>query len=86
MRSLYSAFNARDVDACLAAMAPDVDWANGWEGGRVIGRAAVRDYWERQMVRWRSPSSSSLATWTGPCSTSVRAAIFTTSREISCGG
>jgi ketosteroid isomerase-like protein len=48
MRSLYRAFNARDVDACLAAMTDDVDWANGWEGGRVVGRDAVRDYWERQ--------------------------------------
>jgi ketosteroid isomerase-like protein len=42
------AFNARDVDACLAAMTTDVDWANGWEGGRVVGRDAVRDYWRRQ--------------------------------------
>jgi ketosteroid isomerase-like protein len=48
MRALYSAFNARDIDTCLTAMTPDVDWANGWEGGRVIGREAVRDYWERQ--------------------------------------
>jgi hypothetical protein len=29
-------------------MTDDVDWANGWEGGRVVGRDAVRDYWERQ--------------------------------------
>jgi len=48
LRSLYEAFNARDVDICLAAMTPDVDWANGWEGGRVVGRDAVRDYWTRQ--------------------------------------
>lgn len=48
LRSVYAAFNTRDVDSCLAAMTPDVDWANGWEGGRVLGRAAVRDYWERQ--------------------------------------
>ena len=48
MRSLYAAFNARDIDTCLAAMTPDVDWANGWEGGRVVGREAVRDYWQRQ--------------------------------------
>ncbi len=48
LRSLYEAFNAREVDACLAAMTPDVDWANGWEGGRVVGHDAVRDYWERQ--------------------------------------
>ena len=48
LRSLYEAFNERDVERCLAAMTPDVDWANGWEGGRVVGREAVRDYWERQ--------------------------------------
>jgi ketosteroid isomerase-like protein len=48
LRSMYEAFNARDVDTCLAAMTPDVDWANGWEGGRVVGRDAVRDYWQRQ--------------------------------------
>jgi ketosteroid isomerase-like protein len=48
LRSLYEAFNARDVETCLAALTPDVDWANGWEGGRVIGRDAVRDYWQRQ--------------------------------------
>jgi ketosteroid isomerase-like protein len=48
LRSLYNAFNARDVDTCVAAMTPDVDWANGWEGGRVVGRDAVRDYWQRQ--------------------------------------
>jgi ketosteroid isomerase-like protein len=48
LRSLYEAFNTRDVETCLAAMTPDVDWANGWEGGRVVGRDAVRDYWQRQ--------------------------------------
>jgi hypothetical protein len=48
LRTMYAAFNARDVEACLAGMTPDVDWANGWEGGRVVGRDAVRDYWRRQ--------------------------------------
>jgi ketosteroid isomerase-like protein len=48
LRELYAAFNARDADALLAAMTPDVDWPNGWEGGRVAGQAAVRAYWERQ--------------------------------------
>jgi ketosteroid isomerase-like protein len=48
LRSLYEAFNARDVETCLAAMSPDVDWANGWEGGRIAGRDAIRDYWRRQ--------------------------------------
>jgi hypothetical protein len=48
LRDLYAAFNARDMDAALAAMAPDVDWPNAWEGGRVRGTDAVRDYWARQ--------------------------------------
>ena len=47
----YAAFNARDVDATLAAMHPDVDWPNGMEGGRVRGHPAVRDYWTRQWGR-----------------------------------
>ena len=46
--TLYEAFNARDVDTVLAAMSADVDWPNGWEGGRVYGREGVRDYWTRQ--------------------------------------
>ena len=44
----YAAFNARDIDAALAAMHPEVDWPNGMEGGRVLGHAAVRAYWIRQ--------------------------------------
>jgi ketosteroid isomerase-like protein len=44
----YAAFNARDVDAVLAVMHPDVDWPNGLEGGRVVGHRAVREYWTRQ--------------------------------------
>jgi ketosteroid isomerase-like protein len=48
LRDLYAAFNARDFDALLAAMADDVDWPNAWEGGRLRGRDAVRAYWTRQ--------------------------------------
>lgn len=48
LRSLYEAFNVRDIETCLAAMTPDVEWANGWEGGHILGRDAVRDYWQRQ--------------------------------------
>jgi hypothetical protein len=48
LRRLYEAFNARDVDGVLAFMHDDVDWPNAWEGGRVRGRRAVRDYWARQ--------------------------------------
>lgn len=50
LRSAYRAFNARDVEAALELMHPEVDWPNAWEGGRVIGRAAVRDYWTRQFA------------------------------------
>jgi hypothetical protein len=45
---VYNAFNSRDIDTCLAAMHPDVDWPNGMEGGRVHGHSGVRDYWTRQ--------------------------------------
>jgi ketosteroid isomerase-like protein len=47
---LYDGFNARDIDTVLAALAPDVVWPNGWEGGVVRGHEEVRDYWTRQ---WR---------------------------------
>jgi ketosteroid isomerase-like protein len=62
LRSMYEAFNARDVDACLAAMTPDVDWANGWEGGRVVGRDAVRDYWQRQWAEIESTAEPTAVT------------------------
>lgn len=48
LRSAYRAFNAREVEAAVALMHEEVDWPNAWEGGRVVGRAAVCDYWRRQ--------------------------------------
>lgn len=48
LRYAYAAFNARNVDAALATMHPDVDWPNGMEGGRVHGHQGVREYWTRQ--------------------------------------
>jgi hypothetical protein len=48
LRALYGAFNARNVDAVLCELTPDVDWPNAWEGGRVQGHEGVRDYWTRQ--------------------------------------
>ncbi len=45
---LYHRFNARDIDGVLAALADDVAWANGMDGGYVHGREAVRAYWTRQ--------------------------------------
>ena len=50
LESLYAAFNARDIDAVLAAMTDDVDWPNAWEGGRVHGKDSVRAYWTRQWL------------------------------------
>jgi hypothetical protein len=50
IRAFYAAFNGRAIDAVLAAMTDDVDWPNGWEGGRIAGREAVRHYWLRQWL------------------------------------
>jgi len=47
LTDLYAAFNARDIDRCLAGMQPDVTWANGMDGGYVHGHEGVRDYWTR---------------------------------------
>jgi ketosteroid isomerase-like protein len=48
LQRMYAAFNRRDIESVLAAMQDNVDWPNGMEGGRVLGKAAVRDYWRRQ--------------------------------------
>ena len=48
LKSLYVAFNARDIDGVLAATTDDVDWPNAWEGGRLHGHEALRSYWRRQ--------------------------------------
>jgi hypothetical protein len=48
LTAVYAAFNRREIDIVLAALAPEVDWPNGMEGGRVHGRDQVRAYWTRQ--------------------------------------
>jgi nuclear transport factor 2 (NTF2) superfamily protein len=48
IKEAYRAFNAREMDAALATMQPNVEWPNGMEGGTVYGREGVRDYWTRQ--------------------------------------
>ena len=48
LEDMYDAFNARDVDAALAHLAPGVDWPNAATGGRLHGREAVRAYWLAQ--------------------------------------
>jgi hypothetical protein len=45
---MYEAFNRREFETVLSAMQDDVDWPNGMEGGRVLGKTAVREYWRRQ--------------------------------------
>ena len=49
LQRMYAAFNRRDIEAVLGSMHSNVDWPNGMEGGRVLGKSAVRDYWKRQL-------------------------------------
>lgn len=44
----YTAFNTRDIDGALALMTQDVNWPKASEGGRVVGKEEIRDYWTRQ--------------------------------------
>jgi hypothetical protein len=49
---VYSAFNERDVDAIFAVMSDEVSWPKASEGGRVIGKQGIRDYWTRQWAEF----------------------------------
>jgi hypothetical protein len=46
----YRDFNARNIDGVLSRMHPQVEWANGMEGGHVHGKEEVRAYWTRQFT------------------------------------
>lgn len=48
LRAAYAAFNARDIDAALALMTPDVGWPRAFKGGFVRGPEEVRAYWTEQ--------------------------------------
>ncbi|PLC53119.1 ketosteroid isomerase [Pollutimonas nitritireducens] len=48
IKEMYERFNARDIDGVLAAVADDVAWANGMDGGHIHGHEAMRGYWTRQ--------------------------------------
>jgi ketosteroid isomerase-like protein len=48
LRAAYAAFNARDIDAALALMSPDVVWPRAFKGGFVRGPEEVRAYWTEQ--------------------------------------
>ena len=48
LRAAYAAFNARDIDAALILMTPDVSWPRAFKGGFVRGPEEVRAYWTEQ--------------------------------------
>jgi hypothetical protein len=48
LRSVYVAFNERDIDTALSMMTPNVDWPRAFKGGFVSGPDAVRAYWTEQ--------------------------------------
>ncbi|MBS1805265.1 MAG: nuclear transport factor 2 family protein [Acidobacteria bacterium] len=50
LTAAYRDFNARDIEAVVSRMHPEVEWANGMEGGHVHGKDAVRNYWTRQFT------------------------------------
>lgn len=45
---MYEKFNSRDADGVLAFMTDNVHWPKAFEGGFVIGKDAVKEYWTRQ--------------------------------------
>jgi hypothetical protein len=48
VRAAYTAFNAREIDAALATMTPDVAWPKAFKGGFVRGPEEIRAYWTEQ--------------------------------------
>jgi hypothetical protein len=55
LERLYHRFNARDMESLLAALHPDVVWANRMERGYLYGREPVRSYWTRQWAMANPP-------------------------------
>lgn len=52
LQQAYSAFNRRDIDGALALMTPDVTWPKASEGGKVVGKEEIRNYWTRQWAEF----------------------------------
>jgi hypothetical protein len=48
LHAAFAAFNARDIDAALTLMTPDVVWQRAFKGGFVRGPEAIRAYWTEQ--------------------------------------
>lgn len=49
LRTVYAAFNARDAETAMKALAPDVEWPDQFEGTTLRGPEAVGQYLHR---RW----------------------------------
>lgn len=49
---VYAAFGRRDIDGALALMSEHVSWPKASEGGRVVGKQAIREYWTRQWAEF----------------------------------
>ena len=45
---VYEAFNRKDADGVLAWMSEEVSWPKASEGGRVVGKQEIGEYWGRQ--------------------------------------
>lgn len=52
IRRMYERFNAREIDAVIELMRPDVEWPNALEGTRISGHDAVRAYWTAQFAEF----------------------------------
>ena len=48
LRAAYAAFNARNIDAAVSLMTPNVAWPRAFKGGFVRGPEEVRAYWTEQ--------------------------------------
>jgi len=48
LSAAYSAFNARDIDAAVMLMSPDVSWPKAFKGGVANGPNEIRTYWSEQ--------------------------------------
>ncbi|MBX3479140.1 MAG: nuclear transport factor 2 family protein [Caulobacter sp.] len=47
VREFYEAFNRRDVEGMAARVHPQADFADLFDGGRVVGREALIVHWRR---------------------------------------
>ena len=58
---MYRRFNQREADGVLEFLTEDVHWPKAFEGGYVVGKEAVKEYWTRQ---WREIDATVIPTRT----------------------